>query len=387
MERPRPRHRARSHDRSASGRYGTVLSDTGRASGTLGLDQDRNIHRNRPPTDGLLARRRSLFGRARRADDLGELHQRFGGMDLGWPRRNLDMPPGLPLPAGLFDTPRAPTAECGVPGYELVKKLKTGGMSEVVNIVKDRVNGELFVEKRFRADGGRLGRTTAELNALMRIQRGQNLNFMVTYLWGYGNINCTFILEYCDKGNLAEQIQKYRAQRRGISEDFAWHVLLSISQALAFLHQGIKNGAVEQGPKRDWNTLCHLDIKPCNIFLSTADQAGPYPLVVLGDFGCAITKSDIVFGMEHPRQQAAGTPQWLLDIPDRDRLATERPAGRSYSKLLNATIQVTTTPDWRKRYTAAKLIKTMKSEREYGRRNEERYGTTPGSRGRYRYLD
>ncbi|KAK3719695.1 hypothetical protein LTR37_004232 [Vermiconidia calcicola] len=368
MERPRPRHRAMSHDR------------------------------NRPAADAPPVRSRSLLGPARRADDLGELHQRFADMDLGRPRRNLDMPPGLSLPAGRFGIPRAPIVKCGVPGYELVKKLKTGGMSEAVNIVKDRVTGKLFVEKRVRADGVRLGRTNAELNALMRIQRGQNLNYMITYLWGYGNINCTFILEYCDNGNLAEQIQKYRAQRRGISEDFAWHVLLSISHALAFLHQGIKNGAVEQGPKRDWNTLCHLDIKPCNIFLSTADQEGPYPRVVLGDFGCAITKSDIVFGMEHPRQQAAGTPQWyppeglpqivgphqtrygpatdmwqlgatvqalcrLLDMPDRDRLATGRPAGGNYSKLLNAAIQVTTTPDWRKRYTATKLIKMMKSER------------------------
>lgn len=271
-------------------------------------------------------------------DQIDMLERGLEGMRIDHAAREREVPRGLRPPPGLFDmpvghppferdVPRAmqprrgrfgmpfdmpgfghPQGGCGVLGYRVVKKLKTSGMSVAVNLVQDEQRGRLFIEKHVRADGPRRARAIAELNALHRIEHGRNLNYLVTHLWGPREAYCTFILEYCDAGSLQDMIDRHRQSRRDIPEEFAWHVLLGIANGLAFLHFGTRD--TSRRGIADWDAICHLDLKPANVFLSTTDQEGPYPRVVVGDFGCAITVSDIVYGMEHPRQQLCGTPEW-----------------------------------------------------------------------------
>lgn len=190
-----------------------------------------------------------------------------------------------------------------VPGYEVVKALNTGGMSEAVNLVKDKNSGKVFIEKRVRIDGMRKKRTTAELHALQRVERGRNLNYMVKFLWDDRKNFCSFILEYCDEGSLDKMIEKQVKGDKRFKDEFVWHVLVGIAKGLAFLHHGIRD-ATKDHTDDTWNTICHLDLKPCNIFFSSAGQEGPHPRVVVGDFRCAITKSDIEFGMVSQHHQS-----------------------------------------------------------------------------------
>src|ERR1700761_7614575 len=96
-------------------------------------------------------------------------------------------------------------------------------------------------------------------------------------------------------------LQRRRRSGRRISEAFLWHAMLGIANALAFLHWGITDAANGQGPVHGWDTICHLDIKPQNVFLSSSGRSGSYARIVLGDFGCATSQSDILYGLAHPR--------------------------------------------------------------------------------------
>jgi serine/threonine protein kinase len=128
-----------------------------------------------------------------------------------------------------------------VPGYTLVKSLSPGGMSQAVNLVKEKSTGKVFIEKRVLVNKHRKRRITAELNALLRTERGGNLNYLVKYLWDERAGFCSFILEYCDGGNLETIIEDHVKSRRNINEGFAWHVLLGMAKGLAFLHHGIRD--------------------------------------------------------------------------------------------------------------------------------------------------
>lgn len=111
-------------------------------------------------------------------------------------------------------------------------------------------------------------RATSELHALQRIERGRNLNFMAKFMWKEDMGFCSFILEYCDGGSLDSMMKDRLRMQKNFSEEFVWHTIVGIAKGLAFLHHGIRD-PVKDGPDDTWNTICHLDLKPCNVFFST----------------------------------------------------------------------------------------------------------------------
>ncbi|KAK3707269.1 hypothetical protein LTR37_012270 [Vermiconidia calcicola] len=278
-----------------------------------------------------------------------------------------------------------------LPGYELVKKLNTGGMSEAVTLVKKQ--GKLYITKRVRADGNRRQTTMSELKVLQLIKRSSsnNLNKLHDFQWDPRGLFCTFVLEYCHSGSLTGKIERYERARSSVPEEFAWNVLGGIAKALAFLHEGIGDPLHEKAAAR-WNSTWHLDLKPCNIFLSSHGQRGPYPRVVLGDFGCAVSEKDIDDGLAHPRRQRCGTEEWyppeglesvvgshvrygsatdvwqmgatihvmcrLLRGPRRSQLDSVSPCGSHYSETLNSTVRQCV-KNYRIRWTAAEVARQV----------------------------
>lgn len=277
---------------------------------------------------------------------------------------------------------RRERGRCGVPGYRFVKALGRGGMSEAVQVVQHQATGVLYVEKRVRInrDPHEKIRAIAEVNAL-RMVKGDNLNYMKDRYWSSSSL--TIILEYCSAGSLEDRIT---GSTHATSEAFCWHTLMGLAKALTFLHYGTRD-ALREGPVKDWNALWHLDIKPCNVFLSTSGQRGPYPRIVLGDFGCAVSASDILEGREDPQRQPAITRGWepeeygryygsRTDIfmmsgvvhclarmqpvkPDRHRLQSRSPCGSSYSPQLNETVARGAKRDWKQRHSAADVVRLV----------------------------
>ena len=266
-----------------------------------------------------------------------------------------------------------------------MKSLKTGGMSEAILIVKK--HGKEYIAKR--VSGHDNSRATAELNTLRHIPQGQNLNYMVEHFWDPTRTHITFTLEYCEGGTLYDKIQRRRTSGRRISETFLWHAMLGIANALAFLHSGIMDAANGQQRVQGWDTICHLDIKPQNVFLLNSGLSGSYARIVLGDFGCATAHSDILNGLTNPRVQEVGTPGWyppecearrnygpkadiwmlaatiqtlgrLVDVPNRSRLGTDSAVKSSYSPTLNSSVRDMSARSDNARPDAATIVREVR---------------------------
>lgn len=259
--------------------------------------------------------------------------------------------------------------------YRLLRTLKPGGMSIAVNIVEQRSTGKIHIEKQILNDHERgPTRMEAEIAALRQISRyGEqyNLNRMLQY--APGNRAMHIILEYCEGGDLQAATDRLRERTGKHSESFVWHVLLSCTKALDLLHRGPTEPSGQHNP--DWNTICHLDIKPENIYLQ--DIGERHPRIVLGDFGGAVSNSDIQWGRADLSLAPAYTPGWeapemgkgyygtksdswqlgcaiqamclLRSSPDLEALRSGRPCGNNYSRELNSVVaSLTDTNLWRR---------------------------------------
>lgn len=309
---------------------------------------------------------RNLYGgRARHGDVMDDLDRQMGRRRLEDPRpqrRELGgRLHGVTEMVGRMGSRVANRVrgDAHVPGYSIMKSLKTGGMSEAILVVKQKRTGKRFIAKRIAAHGVSREQAIAEVETLIRIRGRQNLNSMEEYFWNAGRTHLTVILEYCEAGTLDDMIRLYRRQERRVPEDLIWHVMLSVAKALAFLHWGVFDAQRDTKYQHHWDTIYHLDIKPQNIFLSNDVPKGSYSRVVLGDFGCALWSRDVVRG----KAQQAGTPAWeaqsgsksgpsgaadiwqlgavcqalalLSVVPDRPRLETSWPLRGQYSGTLN----------------------------------------------------
>lgn len=203
--------------------------------------------------------------------------------------------------------------------YEILRSVDprsksiNSGMSNGGFLIRNTETGFLYVEKRIRiTTESKKERALAEIDALMGMQYAggsSHVNFIIERFWDGITDHCSMILEYCDLGTIDESIKEYADAGRYHSDNFAWHVLTSMTKALCFMHEGLDLD--RPNTRRPyWNTICHLDIKPSNVFLSSRNTKGPYPRVVLGDFGCAVSWRDIMAGKEDRATQWQGTIGW-----------------------------------------------------------------------------
>lgn len=310
----------------------------------------------------------------------GNLHTRRG------PQKTYDSPTlNLYRPSPLKESTQS--VRVGSKIYTFVRMIEPptnakGMMSDGVRILKD-LSGELVVEKRLRMDDkSSKDRAGAEVKALEQIKNAggsPHINRLVEALFSKGDSHSSLILEYCDQGSLKDVIDTSRRCGELLSEQFCWHVFLQLSSALALCHNGVRDPLNPNDRPREWNTLCHIDIKPANIFLQSKKVAGyenvPWPTVVLGDFGCAVTKRDVKDGKVSCNMIPFGTDGWYppeanseeirsiemglygrqtdiwqlgglvlvmchkLNYPDMRLVASERPCSSNYTTALSQAVQ------------------------------------------------
>lgn len=293
--------------------------------------------------------RQGPFGGVRAGDtpELANLLERMKmsavpGVSAYETRRDRDIPaqpqtdqPMQFQPAGL-QVPTMPAMFATHPGAKPIQVLRTSNavyhiirpldprpkepgtdhsMSLGIFLVKNKKTDIYFVEKRIRIDTpDRQARAQAEIDVLFQLFHGgasHHVNFIVEKFWESTSPYCSLVLEYCDDGSLSDSINRHLQRGMRPSESFVWHILAGLTKALCFTHYGLNLDVEGQKPRPNWNVICHLDIKPCNIFLDTRIRTGAYPRVVLGDFGCAVTYNDIQTSKADRSVQNYGTPGWL----------------------------------------------------------------------------
>ena len=191
-------------------------------------------------------------------------------------------------------------------------------MSHGIRLLK-HPNGTLRVEKRLLMEPrSKRERAEVEGNTLLRIADAggsPHINHIYEAFWATDNPHSSLILEHCDKQSLQQFIDHQVRSRKLTDETFCWHVLRDLSAALSMCHYGVRDPLNKQFKIANWNMICHLDIKPGNVFLSSKRAPGheheTWPRVVLGDFGCAVSCKDIVSGKVDREVPPFGTPGWF----------------------------------------------------------------------------
>lgn len=179
--------------------------------------------------------------------------------------------------------------------YTPVKDLYEGA-GGVCSLVQSKTTGKLVVIKRLTKAAPVL--KPREVTILTQILPSRHPNIIEVFdavrprdgVW-------QMYLEYCSGGDLVDQIRHLDSvgtARGEIPEVLVLHVFVSMVQALAFLHHGVRTrrsrlGGMSFTKDPDHTAMVHGDIKPDNILLrwSNNPQFEGMPDIVLADFGFA----------------------------------------------------------------------------------------------------
>jgi serine/threonine protein kinase len=205
-----------------------------------------------------------------------------------------------------------------------------GNCNMGIVVVRHNRNGYTYIEKRVYPDSVDRGFVGAEIRAMQRCNGHPNIVAVAEYdleyrRTGYGSI----YMQHAELGSLDALIGRFAERRRGLEDEgFAWKILWNLSIALATLQTGQSARAVrERGTNNQhisavpgWDPICHRDIKPSNVFLTWHNQSGDwpqYPTVLLGDFGCACTASQVWSGRGDPSMLPGNDDMFsALEWPD-----------------------------------------------------------------------
>jgi len=227
-----------------------------------------------------------------------------------------------PLPEMLRQLPPAP------PGYELIKRLGSGGMGDVF-LAREYPTERLVAMKMLRSPGNAIAaeRFISEVRALARLNHPHIVKVLAT---DFLRQQPFFTMEYVSGGTLADRLRQGPLDPRE-----AARLIMLVAQAVHAAHTA---------------QVLHRDIKPSNILLDAQGQ--PH----ISDFGLAkmLDRDDGLVTMTGP----LGTPSYMPPEQCSRRYGPIGPAADVYS--LGATLYhlVTGQPPYRGK-TAVEILQQI----------------------------
>ncbi|KAI1641277.1 kinase-like domain-containing protein [Biscogniauxia mediterranea] len=175
-----------------------------------------------------------------------------------------------------------------------------GGMNAGIYVVKDKANGQLYVEKSYNDTNHHINKLVkSEIQVMKKLFHSAIIHYIASYIQD-DPFQATVYMEYCDRGSLKDLLAVYKRKKKAhepdlIPESFLWHAFVGLSDALGFLRTGQSHISVplEKNDPKAWVPIIHRDIKPDNVFLRSRDTPGstkPF-YVLLSDFGLATYES------------------------------------------------------------------------------------------------
>ncbi|KAL8971557.1 MAG: hypothetical protein Q9197_003213 [Variospora fuerteventurae] len=311
--------------------------------------------------------------------------------------------------------------------FENVNRRNIGGngcFNAGVFIVRHKRSGNKYVEKKYSPENIIDGTGSAEFEMFVLRERKDlfreplpkslcfqhpNVRYegvwQVTYMHGFIDEHsyrlpiASIYMEYCDKGNLQDLIERLRAP---LGEEAIWDLSMQLVNAVAFMQYGVRDACRTTGVPEGWIGVVHRDIKPDNVFLCSIPGSSRLR-VVLGDFGQAIRQDDDGnWGRQYlcgnrntapPEVQRYGFEQYsyagdvwsvgwcmsslCIGSIDYDRVMDYRQIGGIYSRSMDRAIRCLMQVDAMKRPLMFDFAAVMPTLRDEGLAEEKRM------RGRY----
>ncbi|OQO03697.1 hypothetical protein B0A48_10362 [Cryoendolithus antarcticus] len=116
----------------------------------------------------------------------------------------------------------------------------------------------------------------------------------------YVDRSCTMSIEYCKGGDLHDRLKHFDRLQIATPVIFSYHLFIQLSEALAFIHNGLTFNKRDYEQNTALLPLIHGDLKPDNILLRPDNMDYGMPTFVLADFGLATLATK--------PHSAAGTP-------------------------------------------------------------------------------
>jgi serine/threonine-protein kinase len=193
-----------------------------------------------------------------------------------------------------------------VEGYRIVKELGRGGMGAVYLARHDKTGKQVALKVMLPKVAASRRATESFLRETVNTQVLRHPNVVRLREAGCSQGTFFFTLEFCDGGS----VDRLMARRGGkLSIDDARPIILQALDGLHYAHHAeiphvrLKDGSIGLG-----RGLVHRDLKPQNIFLSTA---GGSRVAKLGDYGLAKAFDMAGLSGHTCTGEVAGTPQFM----------------------------------------------------------------------------
>ncbi|KAK2766715.1 hypothetical protein FQN54_006029 [Arachnomyces sp. PD_36] len=183
--------------------------------------------------------------------------------------------------------------------FKVVRRLGDdgGAMNQGIAIVMRLCDRRILVRKTFRETGNLDSSPKDWLREMKLLQRVNHPNICAFAEASVTNSVGRLYMEFCDLGNLEDFKENMNRLRKPVPEDFAWHVLKSLTKALCYIHWGLRDTRdfLSSRPqiRPGWECILHRDIKSNNVFIKPRGGPQPYPEIKLGDFGLAIGSTEL----------------------------------------------------------------------------------------------
>ncbi len=201
---------------------------------------------------------------------------------------------------------RGDKALVAIEGYAIIKELGHGGMGAVYLAQQQQTGQQVALKVMLPKVAAGQRATQSFLRESLNTQALQHPN--VVQFWESGCSQGTFFftLEFCDGGS----VDKLMVRRGGkLAIDEALPIILQALDGLHYAHNAeiphvkLKDGSIGRG-----RGLVHRDLKPQNIFLSTASGSC---VAKLGDYGLAKAFDMAGLSGHTFTGEVAGTPQFM----------------------------------------------------------------------------
>ena len=169
--------------------------------------------------------------------------------------------------------------------FEIISKLGSGGFSKVYK-VKRKIDDQIYALKKVQILGLSEKQKMSSLNEI-RVLASINSKYVVNYKEAFldeKDSSLCLVMEYADRGDLANRIQEQKKKGKYFNEKDIWRVFIQLVKGLKSLHE---------------LEILHRDIKSSNIFLFSDGTAK------LGDLNVCKILSNNVLG-----HTQAGTPSY-----------------------------------------------------------------------------